>query len=286
MPNDNWDAVKGRIDWDFMHEVEGDWSTGYVPNPAKKHHSGVTIVNGYDLGEKTEDDFKRMGLSEGLRQKLRPYMGKAGPQGSEAIKALNTNLNQFRDHLNTMAKLNSTAGRKIGPTDTRPVIGNASRVIRDTKPGERPTHFVSRGLGLELTPAEAEELRKAVRIDYYQKVTHKFDVVASRSKRPHFSTLNKDTQTGLFSLNFQGALREGLLKAAAAGNWPDVVDTLKATPFDDAYYSRRRAEGLRIGRGNGIAPDHIGPKQEAYNSRVMGKFEKSLGTLGNLNSKK
>src|SRR4051794_2842096 len=100
MPNDNWSTVRERIDWNFMREVEGDWSTGYVPNPKGRHHSGVTIVNGYDLGGKTEADLDRLQLSESLKEKLRPYLGKAGPNGRDAQNALNTNLENFRTHLN------------------------------------------------------------------------------------------------------------------------------------------------------------------------------------------
>jgi Bacterial toxin homologue of phage lysozyme, C-term len=261
----SWDAIKNSIDWDFMRSVEGDWLTGYVPNPKGPHHSGVTIVNGYDLGSKTERDLQRLGVSETIKDKLRPYLGK---KGKDAINSLNTNLERFRDSLNTLAGLNVAPNSKMkpGPIPSRPVVGGVSGNFRDAKEHERPRQFVSRGLGLELTAEEGEELRNAVRVVYYEDVSHLFDAAASRKHAASFATLNKDVRTALYSVYFQtGHLPNGILDAAVKHDWADVIDILKAKPFPS--YSdkwRRRNEAERVRRGTGQSVNTVGPKEQKY----------------------
>lgn len=47
--------------------------------------SGVTIATGFDLGQRNEDDLKRLGLGDNLISKLKPYLGM---QGVEAKRYL------------------------------------------------------------------------------------------------------------------------------------------------------------------------------------------------------
>lgn len=88
----NNSASKG-IDWSVISQMEGSRNDGYIPpttpsnDPNQQHDitPGVTIASGFDLGQYSEDDLKRMGLSDEVANKLKPYLDK---QGSDAQKAL------------------------------------------------------------------------------------------------------------------------------------------------------------------------------------------------------
>lgn len=67
-----------KVDWEFIASLEGKAiSKGYVPGKPWLHNtSGVTIASGFDLGTKNEIELKKMGISSGIIEKVKPYFGK------------------------------------------------------------------------------------------------------------------------------------------------------------------------------------------------------------------
>jgi len=99
-----------KIDFKFIHELEGFRLKGYVPDP-KHSKSGVTIASGFDLGARNNTDLKSLGLNKELISKLDPYLGK---KGTNALKYLKNNpLKITQDEGDTIDKLvkNSTIKR-------------------------------------------------------------------------------------------------------------------------------------------------------------------------------
>lgn len=77
--------MPNRVDFSFIAELEGGCQLqGYVP-AAGISSSGVTIATGFDLGQRTEADLRKLGLSNDLVAKLKPYLGKIK---QEAVAAL------------------------------------------------------------------------------------------------------------------------------------------------------------------------------------------------------
>jgi len=75
------------IDYSFLSDLEGGRTTiGYVPAAAVSK-SGVTIATGFDLGQRSEADLKRLGLPANLIEKLKPYLG---AKKEDAKKLLDT----------------------------------------------------------------------------------------------------------------------------------------------------------------------------------------------------
>ena len=69
--------IEGNVDFGFIGELEGAAiNKAYIPKKDGKviAQSGVTVGTGVDLGSKNDAYFK--GLSEGLKNKLRPHFGK------------------------------------------------------------------------------------------------------------------------------------------------------------------------------------------------------------------
>ena len=86
-------ASGGDVDWDFISSLEGTKLEGYIPEEKGKpiDKSGVTIGSGFDLGQQNEDGLRKMGISEELIKKFKPYLGKDGLEAQETLK--NTPLN-------------------------------------------------------------------------------------------------------------------------------------------------------------------------------------------------
>lgn len=73
------------IDFDFIGELEGKSLVGYVPKPdGGATEPGVTIANGFDIGQRTHMEIMRAFGTE-LGGKLAPY---AGYTGYDAIDRL------------------------------------------------------------------------------------------------------------------------------------------------------------------------------------------------------
>ncbi len=79
--------MPSQIDYDFISERAGGSVTdGYVP-ASQVSKSGVTIATGFDLGQRSESDLTKLGLSADLVNKLKPYLGKTGTDATDALKA-------------------------------------------------------------------------------------------------------------------------------------------------------------------------------------------------------
>lgn len=76
--------VSAKRTEDFLSKEEGGQRLKAYPPPAKG--SGVTVGTGVDLGTKTKNDLKRIGISDGLISKLEPYLGKKDDAARRALK--------------------------------------------------------------------------------------------------------------------------------------------------------------------------------------------------------
>lgn len=74
---------------DFLRQVEGFETTGYVPKKDGQvlGVSGVTIGSGIDLGQQTPERLKEWGLPDDLVAKLSPYTGKKKDAAVALLKA-------------------------------------------------------------------------------------------------------------------------------------------------------------------------------------------------------
>lgn len=70
-----------NIDIEFLARQEGNIHKANVPS----NNSGVTIGMGFDLKSKTEEDLRKMGLSDNTISKFIPYLGLSGEQAKKAI---------------------------------------------------------------------------------------------------------------------------------------------------------------------------------------------------------
>ncbi|CAN7500326.1 pesticin C-terminus-like muramidase [Acidovorax sp. Leaf78] len=73
------------IDYSFLSDLEGGRRTkAYVP-ASETSKSGVTVATGFDLGQHSEHDLKRLGLSSTLIVKLKPYLGLKKEKATELL---------------------------------------------------------------------------------------------------------------------------------------------------------------------------------------------------------
>lgn len=75
-----------KIDFEFLTKVEGFKLKGYVPDLKNKHHSGVTIGSGLDLGTKDIAFLKKLKIGDKLVEKLSPYCGLQLRKAEETLK--------------------------------------------------------------------------------------------------------------------------------------------------------------------------------------------------------
>jgi hypothetical protein len=76
-----------KIDYDFIHTLEGGMIlNGYVPEP-EKSKSGVTISVGFDLGARNLSDLNRLNLKPSLISKLTPYLRMQKLEADRFVKA-------------------------------------------------------------------------------------------------------------------------------------------------------------------------------------------------------
>ena len=88
MPSEiNYMAIRGYIQ---KGGFEGpSQNVGHIPTDKEGNvigKSGVTIGVGFDLGQHNEQDLINMEFSKGLRDKLRPYLGKKGQEAKDFKK--------------------------------------------------------------------------------------------------------------------------------------------------------------------------------------------------------
>ncbi len=73
-PKDKISIVDTKIDRTFIRKMEGSNLKGYVPLP-QSTQSGVTIADGFDLGQMRMVEFNRLPINSVLKAKLKPYVG-------------------------------------------------------------------------------------------------------------------------------------------------------------------------------------------------------------------
>jgi GH24 family phage-related lysozyme (muramidase) len=77
-----------NIDWNFIKELEGFSSKGYVPKDEKKNKvpSGVTIGSGFDIGQLSRLGLELYGFSKELCNKLEPYCNVTGDKARKLLE--------------------------------------------------------------------------------------------------------------------------------------------------------------------------------------------------------
>ncbi len=76
-----------NIDWSFISRLEGGQRlTGYYTGANRRGKDGVTIATGVDLGQRNEYDLRKLGLSNSLHNKLKPYLGLKGHLAAQFLK--------------------------------------------------------------------------------------------------------------------------------------------------------------------------------------------------------
>ncbi len=75
-----------RIDSSFIRKVEGSLLKAYVPL-AGSTHSGVTVADGFDLGQMHLAEFDKLTIEAGLKAKLRPYVGMTSFRAKNFLKS-------------------------------------------------------------------------------------------------------------------------------------------------------------------------------------------------------
>lgn len=83
------ETVSKHVDFGFIKQLEGFKLRGYVPmsKGAPLGRSGVTIASGFDIGQRSVQDLKNLGLPESLINRFRPYCNKTKWQAVEALRA-------------------------------------------------------------------------------------------------------------------------------------------------------------------------------------------------------
>lgn len=74
-----------KIDTQFIRKVEGSVLKGYVPL-ATKTRSGVTVADGFDLGQMNRIEFSQLPISNSLKNKLLPYVGLTSLKAKNFLK--------------------------------------------------------------------------------------------------------------------------------------------------------------------------------------------------------
>jgi GH24 family phage-related lysozyme (muramidase) len=96
-----------KVDTNFIRLVEGSVLKGYVPL-ASTTRSGVTIADGFDLGQMTASEFSKLPISDALKAKLQPYVGLTSLKAQAYVKAHPLTINQ-----DELQQLNQVAANKI-----------------------------------------------------------------------------------------------------------------------------------------------------------------------------
>lgn len=279
-----------KIDWAFIVAEEGDWSIGYVPNvmntKSGKITSGTTIVSGFDLGQQSKKSLRALRLSQGLYEKLLPYVGAQGPDAVMAAQR------QFEGALDALNALNSISGGRGAGMKPAGIIGGrtgplntSDGAVRMPKIGKSPTHFTAGDtiLGLQLDQSERDELIPAIRRAYYERLATAYDL-ASPSCR--FNAIPLFVQTAMVSLSWHtGAIwgqnhnAHDVFTAAVKQSWADVADALRGgrifyLPKYFKFRQRRRAEAALIIKGAKLEPYTMGPKERD----LLGFLERAART--------
>lgn len=99
--------VNTKIDTNFIRKVEGSVLKGYVPL-ASTTNSGVTIADGFDLGQRKLAEFNKLPITAALKAKLQPYVGLTRFAAKDFVKAHPLTINE-----DELKQLNIVAGNMI-----------------------------------------------------------------------------------------------------------------------------------------------------------------------------
>lgn len=125
-----------KIDWQFIGELEGSRTKGYVPD-AGASNSGVTIASGLDIGQRDRAGLEALGLPREIVVKLAPYCGK---RGSDAVALL------AKKPLEIMSSEESVINKLVHAHFTEQLIGDydgASKLRLEEIPREAQTVIAS-----------------------------------------------------------------------------------------------------------------------------------------------
>lgn len=101
------DISKTKVDLNFIRLVEGSVTKGYVPL-ATTTNSGVTIADGFDLGQMHMSEFNKLPISDALKAKLAPYIGLKRLDAKSFLQSHPLTVNE-----NELMELNKVAANKI-----------------------------------------------------------------------------------------------------------------------------------------------------------------------------
>lgn len=103
-----------RINSQFIADNEGgQYLQGYVPNRGGQPigSSGVTIATGVDLGGRTDDSLRDMGIDDALVAQLHPYLGLKGDQAAGYLQQHPLEITADQASQLDNAAINAIAGR-------------------------------------------------------------------------------------------------------------------------------------------------------------------------------
>lgn len=134
------DGADNTINGGFIRKREGFTTDGIVPKENGKvlGQSGVTVGNGVDLGSKTVQQLKDLGVAQDVIDKLTSYLGKKGQVADDYLKGnpLSLTQKQAEDLSNIFLQksANEVADRfnsesKVGKFSDLP--GNTKTVLAD-----------------------------------------------------------------------------------------------------------------------------------------------------------
>lgn len=118
-PTSSSPSQEDEIDWDFIRELEGFETEGYVPDP-EGSQSGVTVGSGFDLGSRTEESLRDLGAPSSLIEKISPYLGVRKKEAEDLLKKNPLVLNEDEAELLTQLGKKETMKRirtKFGEKD-------------------------------------------------------------------------------------------------------------------------------------------------------------------------
>jgi len=130
------------IDWDLIGALEGGrFKTGYVPNGAGDK-SGVTIATGVDLGQRDAAELRRMGLSDTLVARLRPYLGVRGAAARALLRDRPLTIDG-RQAAALDSAIKDAKVREIARQYRRGIRRHTGRVLFDALPDALATVYAS-----------------------------------------------------------------------------------------------------------------------------------------------
>ncbi len=129
------DGANNTINGGFIRAREGFTTSGVIPreNGNILGQSGVTVGNGVDLGSKTVQQLKELGIAQDIIDKLTPYLGKQRQAAADYLKdhPLSLTQKQAEDLSNTF--LQKSANDVANKFNSDSKVGRFSDLPSNTK---------------------------------------------------------------------------------------------------------------------------------------------------------